>query len=160
MRAPRPQATCHPDRPHFALGLCRTCYAHADYVKNRARRLAQCKEYQDSHKEQRKQQARARRSRHVAHDNVLRYGITKEAWSDLWNEQGRRCAICGTENNSVTKRAFATDHDHETGRVRGILCSLCNMGLGDFKDDPKLLKEAIRYLEVNMLKHEKASSSI
>lgn len=40
------------------------------------------------------------------------------------------------------------DHDHRTGKVRGILCQACNLGLGKFRDDPALIKSAIRYLSV------------
>lgn len=55
-----------------------------------------------------------------------------------------RCAICGVEE---TKRYHALDHDHKTGRLRGILCHSCNVGLGHFKDDPALLAKAIAYLD-------------
>ena len=59
--------------------------------------------------------------------------------------QGGRCAICGTDEPGGT--GWHTDHCHVTGRVRGILCHHCNVGLGCFKDNPEFMREAIKYLE-------------
>jgi len=75
-----------------------------------------------------------------------RYGITLAAYDNLLTAQGGRCAICGRSPDEF-KRAFAIDHDHETGIVRGILCPDCNRGLGGFQDNPGLLRRAASYLE-------------
>jgi hypothetical protein len=73
------------------------------------------------------------------------YGITIEQFETMLAAQGGRCAIC----RKPFRRSFDThvDHDHATGRVRGILCSACNNGLGRFRDDPAVLRHAARYLE-------------
>jgi hypothetical protein len=55
----------------------------------------------------------------------------------------RQCVICG----ETQKMQLAIDHDHATGRVRGALCSRCNLGLGHFRDSPQLLRYAALYLE-------------
>jgi hypothetical protein len=55
-----------------------------------------------------------------------------------------RCAICYAPPNG--KRLLAQDHCHDTGQIRGFLCMHCNTGLGHFKDDPRLLRRAARYL--------------
>lgn len=55
-------------------------------------------------------------------------------------QQGGVCAACGTAE------ATQVDHDHVTGRVRGILCLHCNAGMGAFRDDPRLIYQAIDYL--------------
>ena len=62
-------------------------------------------------------------------------------------KQEGRCAICGEEPS--TKRGLAIDHCHITGKVRGLLCHGCNIGIGSMKDSAVLLLKAIRYLEVN-----------
>lgn len=61
--------------------------------------------------------------------------------------QGDCCAICNTEISLEKPITAHVDHDHTTGRVRGILCGLCNKGLGMFRDNVKSLKRAIEYIE-------------
>jgi hypothetical protein len=75
-----------------------------------------------------------------------KYGIGSEEFNRMFQEQGSVCAICGTEQPDG-KRPFMVDHDHTTGKVRGILCNNCNMGLGWFKDKEEYLTKAIEYLK-------------
>lgn len=58
----------------------------------------------------------------------------------MLDSQGELCASCKDEP------ATEIDHDHSTGKVRGILCRGCNLGLGQFKDDAKRLLLAVEYL--------------
>lgn len=74
------------------------------------------------------------------------YGITLAAYDNLLRAQGGGCAICGRSPDEF-KRAFAIDHDHKTGVIRGILCPDCNRGLGGFHDSPELLRKAAGFLE-------------
>lgn len=74
------------------------------------------------------------------------YDISFEEYEKILALQDNKCAICKSKiGNSRTTRLFI-DHDHLTGKVRGLLCSACNHGLGLFKDSPILLKRAINYL--------------
>lgn len=80
-------------------------------------------------------------------DTTLRksYCITSERYEEILKEQNNKCKICGVEYSSGKR--FPVDHCHTTGKVRGILCSNCNTGLGMFKDNPKYLDFAIKYLK-------------
>ena len=75
------------------------------------------------------------------------YGITLEEVGEILANQGGTCAICRKQVTDPRGFSPHVDHDHATGKVRGILCLTCNAGLGSFHDDPDLLRSAIRYLE-------------
>ena len=72
------------------------------------------------------------------------YGITLDQYNEMLEVQGGVCAICG--NTCQTRSRLAVDHDHETGKVRGLLCNGCNRGIGLLNDSPELLRAAIGYL--------------
>lgn len=77
-----------------------------------------------------------------------RYGITKDEFYVMLESQGNKCKICKREAD--TYRRLTIDHDHNTGKIRGILCGQCNSGLGLFKDDVYIMKEAIRYIKESL----------
>lgn len=110
--------------------------------KNRKRRLkyaenpefaekikAQAKVWRDANKEQVKLQK-----------IKSAYGLSAEEYNTLYMRQNGCCAICGVATELVV------DHDHETGQVRGLLCSNCNHLLGKAYDDCEILRQAIRYI--------------
>lgn len=72
------------------------------------------------------------------------YGLTLEQVEEM---AARGCAVCGTMDWPGRHNRPHVDHDHRTGRVRGMLCHECNLGLGKFKDDPALLRAAAVYLD-------------
>ena len=76
------------------------------------------------------------------------YGISFDDALKMFDEQKGKCKICGDDMHKG-KRGFCVDHDHKTGKVRGILCNHCNSGLGMFKDNTKSLENAIKYLKEN-----------
>lgn len=84
-----------------------------------------------------------RRKGHLA----KRYGITVEWYNFQLKKQNNQCAICQSDRLDKTSRRLSIDHNHITGKVRGLLCSTCNRGLGNFKDSPIILLKAIRYLK-------------
>ena len=73
------------------------------------------------------------------------YGINLEEYSELFNKQGGKCAICGKHQIDLTQPLFV-DHDHKTGKVRGLLCITCNTALGTFGDSVEGLQKVIDYL--------------
>ncbi len=86
------------------------------------------------------QERRSKRER----QKLQQYGLTIEDYEQMLNTQGNVCAICGECNPSGRK--LAVDHASQTHRVRGLLCSNCNMGIGLLKHSVDLLAAAQRYL--------------
>jgi hypothetical protein len=81
-----------------------------------------------------------------------KYGITVDQYNELYQRQEGKCLICNEFETSIYKgksRLLAIDHDHKTGKFRGLLCSGCNMGLGSFKDNADLLWKARKYLKLH-----------
>jgi hypothetical protein len=81
-----------------------------------------------------------------------KYGMTAADFDAMAARQGGLCAICGSPPSEGRKN-LALDHDHATGRVRGLLCGPCNRGIGHFRDDPELMHLAIEYLSRDQLDH-------
>jgi hypothetical protein len=75
------------------------------------------------------------------------YGVTPGQYQAMLTKQGDRCAICRADDWPGKGRRPHTDHDHLTGRFRGILCGRCNNGLGMFGEDAARLRAAADYLE-------------
>ena len=72
------------------------------------------------------------------------YGLTTEAYDALLLAQLGRCAICGDPEKDGWD--LAVDHDHDSGRVRGLLCRRCNVGIGLLRDDARIVAAAAEYL--------------
>lgn len=97
----------------------------------------------------------ARRARRVYRMRT-KYGIEPDAYAKLYAEQGERCAICrdpiadllSDDGNHTHKTAV--DHDHATGKVRGLLCGPCNCALGYMRDDPDRMEAAAMYLRTHL----------
>lgn len=81
-----------------------------------------------------------------AHESRVQkvYGLGPGEYDRLYEFQGGRCAIC-RRATGASKR-LAVDHDHRTGKVRGLCCSTCNQILGHFRDDPELFVNGWKYL--------------
>lgn len=73
------------------------------------------------------------------------YGLTFEDREKLIKDQNSKCLICGE------KKKLIIDHDHKTGKVRGLLCNDCNLGLGRFKDNIEIISNSILYLQGQLL---------
>jgi hypothetical protein len=78
------------------------------------------------------------------------YNLTIEQYNEMLKQQNGVCAICGKEE--ITKdslrnvRKLSVDHNHKTGKIRGLLCASCNHVLGNAKDNIEILLKAIAYL--------------
>lgn len=100
--------------------------------------------YHDSGKEQRKIW-HLEGGKEYKKDYNLRYyfNITIEQYNEMLSRQQGKCAGCLNEFE-----VLCVDHDHKTGKIRGLLCGSCNRALGGLKDDPEILARLIEYLQV------------
>ena len=76
---------------------------------------------------------------------IRKYNITLQQYDDMLAKQDGHCAICDAVHNADGTR-LCVDHDHKTGKIRGILCTACNTLLGYVNDDISILAKAIDYL--------------
>lgn len=82
--------------------------------------------------------ARSKRS-----DNLKsRFGLTLAVYDQMVRDQNGQCKICF----KTPSRALDVDHDHKTGRIRGLLCNQCNQGIGLLKEDLAIIQAAYNYL--------------
>lgn len=98
------------------------------------------------------QEWRKRNPERSKHHNLKRlYGLTLEAYHAMGESQKWRCAICNgletTKDKDGGPRQMPVDHDHKTGKIRALLCTQCNRGLGLFSDSIEKLKAATEYLK-------------
>jgi hypothetical protein len=83
-----------------------------------------------------------------------RYGITSADYDAMVEAQGGLCALCRE------RAPEHVDHDHVTGAVRGVLCSCCNQGLGNFRDSVASLRAAVDYLERTTWQRQRVSTGV
>ena len=153
---------CHPEKPRkSSRGECAGCYSkrrytedpeHRERVKARSRAYwaKTTVTYTEEQKERRRASQRRRYAANprAAQSGVLKskYGITLDDYDALLASQNGVCAICLKKQS--TERRLSVDHDHTTGRVRGILCKDCNTGIGHLRDSITILESAIQYLRL------------
>lgn len=75
--------------------------------------------------------------------------FTADLYNEMFIAQRGRCKTCYKTKNGGRSDKLSVDHDHITGEIRGLLCNGCNIGLGLFRDDPKLLRKASLYIKDN-----------
>jgi len=84
---------------------------------------------------------------------LKKYGIDEKIYLEMLSKQNEVCAICLRKDKSIykngTTRKLSVDHDHNTGKVRGLLCQRCNVAIGYFEDNPYICERAFKYLLIN-----------
>jgi hypothetical protein len=75
------------------------------------------------------------------------YGISTEDFNFLREKQNYSCACCGKHENEISRKRLYIDHNHQTGKVRGLLCHSCNVSLGLMKEDIDSIASLIAYLK-------------
>lgn len=85
----------------------------------------------------------------AAHDKMVQrvYGLEPGDYDRLYEAQGGVCGGCGPwSGRSGKTKKLAVDHDHQSGEVRGLLCSDCNRGIGRYRDNPEIFDNLAEYL--------------
>ena len=133
--------------------FCKTSFTgHGNkrYCSKRCKRGAYWQQLTPKEKRKRANASPKRRRVYIRKYRLrTRYGLSLGTYNKMLVAQEGVCAICRfpeTAHRKGTIVEFAVDHDHSTGRVRGLLCRSCNLGLGRFKDSPRLLLAALEYL--------------
>jgi len=115
--------------------ICLRAERNARYLKDPTKVSVQQKEWVKAN--------RSRRLKIMRDWNLkVKYGITPEQFDEMVKAQNGCCKICEKPQD----RVLHVDHCHETGKIRGLLCSTCNTGIGQFKEDPEIMKKAIEYI--------------
>lgn len=83
-----------------------------------------------------------------------KYGLTAFDYNRLLASQEAKCAICNTSLNDLGKKRMVIDHCHKTKKVRGLLCTTCNLGIGYSKESVDILQNMIAYLQKHNTKQE------
>ena len=96
--------------------------------------------------EKREKQLARRRIQGRAYRYKARFGISYEDYIDMSYERRNLCDICRVDASTTQRGKLSIDHDHESGRIKGLLCQECNTGLG-------LMKESIKNLFVALFLH-------
>lgn len=139
-----------PKKYHSEIELreARRVYHESWRAENRDHRAASLREWRRANKESVKASQQKWRAKNPDYnrDWALRktYGISLQEKKAMLLSQGSMCAICKSEK--PRGKDWNLDHCHTTGRIRGILCTPCNLLLGKVKDSVELLQSAIEYL--------------
>lgn len=95
------------------------------------------------------EKARIYKARYIRKKNCEKRGITIAQFDEMLTQQNNRCSICSKEfvDMGGIGQVPVIDHCHTTGKVRGLLCHQCNVGVGYLKDSPDVLRKAAAYVE-------------
>ncbi|MGH2494917.1 MAG: endonuclease VII domain-containing protein [Ktedonobacteraceae bacterium] len=148
---------------------CRKVKAFSEYFENHSTRdnidiyCKQCRTVSTQAKKQEKDKSRVQNDLRMSQRRVRKlrslYGITEKEYISLYNQQQGLCAICGRPERKSLGKTLCVDHNHFTGKVRGLLCSNCNSGLGHFEENLDYLNRAIEYLGRYDKKEEESATS-
>lgn len=115
-------------------------------LRYRAKPESKIKEAQQCHKWYINNKERKR-----VNSRLSKYKLSHNQYQEIKEKQNHICPIClkepGPRKRNSSIDLFVIDHDHETGKVRGLLCSTCNTALGLFKDNITIIRNAVNYLD-------------
>lgn len=130
---------------------CKACY--------KANRIAWHKRNPERFREN---QRRLNQTKGFQYRLKYNFGLTPEQYAEIAKEQNGVCAICGRPETTIDPRygktrQLAVDHDHATGKIRGLLCRFCNTALGLLDDDSERMEKAAAYVRKHSESEENAA---
>lgn len=133
-------------RTHFVCTTCQEEKPQEEFAKLGKRGLGRkCKPCINAYNR------KWRTSEYSRNQNLKKsFGITSADYDEMFKAQGGVCKICKQPETTVRSgkiQSLSVDHNHTTGKIRGLLCNSCNRALGKFKDSKENLLNAIKYLE-------------
>lgn len=141
-----PGENCKPSTFHSGSYLCRVCQA----LRNRTRRVA---DVDTCRAKDRKRVAAWRKNNPVKAlaVDLKRFGLTVDQYNQLAEEQNGVCKLCDRFRPNKRAKRLCVDHDHRTGKIRGLLCDPCNRSLGVLGDTVEQFERILDYLKVNRM---------
>lgn len=122
------------------------------YKNNKEKCLKSSRNWKNSHKDYLKQYYKKtwlkRKNRAYWYNLLRKYGMTEVEYNKILNNQNGVCCICKNKQKAPN-RILVIDHNHNTNKIRGLLCNNCNVGIGLLNDSIIIMKRAIKYLERN-----------
>lgn len=150
------KASCHPDRTLHARGLCHSCWVKDKFGNDLDKyRKHNCEKARSYRKRMREANNLWHSRPHVkakARDRWLRskYKISEDEWNKMFEAQEGKCAICRLVPTGIRKH-LVVDHNHKTGKIRGLLCIPCNSHIiGRFDKDPDMIQRVLNYITVEV----------
>lgn len=114
---------------------------------HREKFLARIKKWRSAYNEKNRERINTLSKESAFRCRLREFGLTEESHEALLASQGGTCAICKRPERHKSHSRLAIDHDHKTGKVRGLLCHGCNVSIGHMEDRIEWLRSAISYLE-------------
>lgn len=134
--------------PRCKRQLTRANFHHRKGQTESSSRQPYCKDCQRQHVRQWRKNNVDGVKRHnknsAPHRRRQTHRLSVQAEQQLYSVYGPRCWICGATEET---RRMCIDHDHATGLVRGLLCANCNLAIGNFKENPRLMRRGALYIE-------------
>ena len=126
--------------------MCKTQKHCSKFPRNKSKLIGRNRECKDCRNSRRRKLTLEDKSFQRSNNLRALYKMTIEDYNQLLVQQKGLCAICGTASPGKGKDNFSIDHCHSTNKIRGLLCSGCNVGLGYFSDNPEICEKAASYL--------------
>jgi len=114
----------------------------SNYERNKEKWQAKYEANKEANREKAREHGQSDRAQALYRER--RFNLSQEERGIILLRQGGGCAICGVMEEEGKR--LHVDHDHKSGEVRGLLCGLCNRGIGSLRDDEDLVRKAARYL--------------